>query len=623
MSKISKLMLALIFFGIFAFYFIIKFVPFPFSEQKLIELNNWSYQWVESFADHDAIDVWLEESKKESGGWTTINSPFNPEGRKDQYELWLKLKIPQGTWRDPSIKIQVHQGFEIYTMDGMFYKYGDFSYTPSKIPGTITKLVSLPMEALGDNVYIRVYSNSSKIGVTGKTILGDKSDIMLNEFIRNLDELIFGSFYIMIGVIFLYSFFVFRNQKLFISFAIISIWMGIFNISRMTVVYYLYDHTLFWTYLNMISLVFSFVGFIMLIEYMFGAGIWKFIRRMWQLHLIYCLAAVTLIITGAASFSNMMTGYLIVILITMVINCLTIYCEVKKGQREAKLIMFGSFMISMAGASEIIERLSGIESNWSIMMSFGMTIFFLMILIQLMKRVMELMLVARNSEKLSMVSQMAAGVAHEIRNPISVISGFVQLIKQDPNNVRFLDLISSEIERMDGIVSDFLLLSRPTKETMTYWHIHVIMQDTLELFKAQMNDKQIGLEILMDQDLPMIKCEANQLKQVFINIIKNAIESMKAGDKLVVKIQRENRNHIRIRIVDQGIGISPKEMQNLGQPFYTTKEQGTGLGLMICVRFIEYHGGTLKFQSKVNEGTTVDILLPIQSKALSNSGMTY
>jgi len=623
-SKFSKIILAFIFIGIFAFYLTVKFLPLSFGNQELLTLDKWDYYWEDSTINANEVPDWIRKLNQRNDSWETITSPLNPEGRKEHNQLWLKLKIPQGNWRDPSITIQAHQQYEIYSSRGLFYKYGEINSAYSmKFPGTTMRLVALPENTLGDEIYIRAYSNSSKIGVTGDTIIGAKSDIMLNVILRNLDELIFGSFYIIIGVIFLYSFVVFRNQQLFVSFAVLSIWMGIFNISRMTSVYYLYDNTMFWTCLNMISLNFSFVGFIMLIEFMFGAGSLRYVRRIWQLHLLYCLVAAILILMDAASIMNLMSGYLIIILITMFINYLTIYYKVKQGHREAKLFMFGSFVLSISGATEIVERLSGMKSSWSFLLSFGITFFFLMILIQLMRRVMELMIVARNSEKLSMVSQMAAGVAHEIRNPISVISGFVQLIKKDPNNIRFLDLISSEIERMDGIVSDFLLFSRPTKESMTYSYIHVIMQETLELFKAQMQEKQISLQFVIDEDLPMIKCEANQLKQVFINIIKNAIESMKADAKLIVEIQREDRNHIRIRIIDQGVGISPKELQNLGQPFYTTKEQGTGLGLMICVRFIEYHGGTLKFQSKVNEGTTVDILLPVQPKAMSSVGMTY
>lgn len=624
MRTLSKFMLVLLFIGIFSIYFAVQNFPILHSDQQPTTLSDWQYRWGESPVNENGIPLWITETDTEKTNWTSIEQPFNPEGRGDYNELWFKVYIPQGAWRDPSLKLQVHQKYEIYTQERLIYLYGEMDAINRDLyPGISARLISLPNDALGNFIYIHIYSNSAEIGVSGKPIMGSKSDILLNVFLRDVDKLIFGSFYILIGIIFMYSFFIFRNQKLFISFATFSIFFGIFSMCRMTSIYYLYDHVLLWMYLEMYSLNLGLVGLIMFIEHMFGAGIFKFVRRMWQFHLVYGLSAGLLLSMGIVSFTTCMNIYQVVILITMVINILTIYCEMKKGQREAKLIMYGSLIICIRGAWGITESLYDVQTSWSYLLSYGVTAFILMILLQLVKRMMELMLVARNSEKLSMVSQMAAGVAHEIRNPISVISGFVQLIKQDPSNIKFLDLISSEINRMDGIVSDFLLFSKPTKESMSKWNVNMIMKESLELFKAQMSEKRISLEFITDEELPMIRCEANQLKQVFINIIKNAIESMKEEDKLIVTVQRDDRNWVRIRIIDQGIGISPKDLLNLGQPFYTTKEQGTGLGLMICVRFIEYHGGTLQFQSKVNEGTTVDILLPVHTPVLTSSGMTY
>jgi signal transduction histidine kinase len=111
-------------------------------------------------------------------------------------------------------------------------------------------------------------------------------------------------------------------------------------------------------------------------------------------------------------------------------------------------------------------------------------------------------------------------------------------------------------------------------------------------------------------NLPKISCEENQLKQVFLNLLKNAIEAMPAGGNIDVKVKAKEEGKISIQIIDQGIGIPKDRIPTLGEPFYTTKEKGTGLGLMTCYKIIESHNGQLTIDSEINEGTTIEIILP-------------
>lgn len=217
----------------------------------------------------------------------------------------------------------------------------------------------------------------------------------------------------------------------------------------------------------------------------------------------------------------------------------------------------------------------------------------------------------QKSEKLAVVGQMAAGIAHEIRNPLTSIKGFIQLFKSKyPSDEEYFNLLLSELERINLIIGEFLILAKPTDIVFKEKHIINLIQDIVTLINTQaiMNNIQILTEF--ESDIPIVVCEENQLKQVFINILKNAIEAMPGGGIIQVKGVVKEKNKVSLYFIDQGCGIPEERLPTLGEPFYTTKEKGTGLGLMTSYRIIENHDGELKISSKVNEGTMIEIILP-------------
>lgn len=216
----------------------------------------------------------------------------------------------------------------------------------------------------------------------------------------------------------------------------------------------------------------------------------------------------------------------------------------------------------------------------------------------------------RRSDKLSVVGQLAAGVAHEIRNPLTTLKGFVQLFK--PNiDKQYVDVMLTELDRINLIVSEFLILSKPQATKYEYIDIKQILHSIISLLMPQAILKNIQFQLEFDHEIPSIKCEQNQLKQVFINIVKNAIEAMPQGGSIHVIVQVANNEMVNIQIIDEGVGIEEEKIPNLGEPFFSTKENGTGLGLMISLRIIENHGGTMNISSQLNKGTTIYINLPI------------
>lgn len=218
----------------------------------------------------------------------------------------------------------------------------------------------------------------------------------------------------------------------------------------------------------------------------------------------------------------------------------------------------------------------------------------------------------RKSEKLSVVGELAAAVAHEVRNPLTSIKGFLQLLQYkatEDKEIEYFDIMLSEIERINFIVSEFMVLSKPQSIIYRDENITSLLTDVVTLLETIAIVKNIEVTKELEPEI-IVKCEANQIKQVFINIFKNAIEAVPNNGKIDIKIAKWEEDQVRVRFTDNGRGMPSAILSRLGEPFYTTKEKGTGLGLMVSYKIIEEHQGTINIESELNKGTIVDIVLP-------------
>lgn len=221
---------------------------------------------------------------------------------------------------------------------------------------------------------------------------------------------------------------------------------------------------------------------------------------------------------------------------------------------------------------------------------------------------------AQKAEKLFLVGQLAAGLAHEIRNPLTSIKGFLQLIKADnPDNIYF-DVMLAEIDRIDLITSELLLLAKPKFPPVTYLDIKLMLEQVLALINTEAILHNIQLIKRYDNEPIWIEGNEEQIKQVFINIIKNAIEASPDSGQIIIEVIKEA--DVIVRVIDRGCGIPEEKIKKIGEPFYTTKEKGTGLGMMVSFNIIEDHRGKINVISKLNKGTTIDVRLPIYKKIL-------
>lgn len=220
----------------------------------------------------------------------------------------------------------------------------------------------------------------------------------------------------------------------------------------------------------------------------------------------------------------------------------------------------------------------------------------------------------RKSDKLAVAGQLAAGLAHEIRNPLTSLRGFLQLLQHDLRGKQhYFDIMLSELDRINFIVSEFLVIAKPEAIQYKKSDLTSILQAVIALLDTQAVLCNVQLMLEIQTEIPEIVCSEMHLKQLFINLIKNAMEAIPKDGQIKMTVTLQEDNWIRIRTQDNGCGIPEERLKQLGEPFYTTKEKGTGLGLMMCFKIVEAHKGTIHIESQVGYGTTIDVLLPISS----------
>ena len=221
------------------------------------------------------------------------------------------------------------------------------------------------------------------------------------------------------------------------------------------------------------------------------------------------------------------------------------------------------------------------------------------------------------SERSKAVSMLAAEVAHEIGNPLNSLYLHLQFLQRllknpDANLADAAQEVAearSEVERLDAIINQFLHALRPGKPVFEPLDLKSLVLDSLNFMRQEITDRKIQLEFYWGENVPQINGDANQLKQAFYNLARNAMQAMPSGGKLTVRCSADD-SFVMLSVSDSGCGIKPENMQKIFRPFFTTKNAGTGLGLMIVERIVREHGGSLAVDSRENVGTTFTISLP-------------
>ncbi|HEY0210754.1 two-component system sensor histidine kinase AtoS [Acerihabitans sp.] len=219
------------------------------------------------------------------------------------------------------------------------------------------------------------------------------------------------------------------------------------------------------------------------------------------------------------------------------------------------------------------------------------------------------------AERLATLGELMAGVAHEIRNPLTAISGFVQYLKEgeiDPQRLEYIQIVLQEVRSINKVIEQLLEFARPHTRSFQPIAVNQIIRETLVLVLTNALNNRIDFHIRLDDTVPDIEADAGLLKQVMLNLMINAVQAIPARGDVTVSTGLQAPNKLRIQITDTGIGMSAEARKKVFTPFFTTKPSGTGLGLSIAQRIINDHAGDIIIDSELQRGTTVTLILPIK-----------
>jgi len=228
----------------------------------------------------------------------------------------------------------------------------------------------------------------------------------------------------------------------------------------------------------------------------------------------------------------------------------------------------------------------------------------------------------RRAENLASLTTLAAGVAHEIKNPLGSISIHLQLMqkalaknteKQEPLIDKYFNILNEEVDRLNRIVVDFLFAARPMTLELREGNINAIIDELAEFIRVELDQSNIRLFLELDENLPPAFIDERYMKQALLNLIKNAQAAMPNGGLLTIATQVSD-NEIRISVCDTGVGINAESLAKIFEPYFTTKDNGTGLGLTLVYKIIKEHHGEIAVESREGEGSNFEISLPVYRK---------
>ncbi len=212
--------------------------------------------------------------------------------------------------------------------------------------------------------------------------------------------------------------------------------------------------------------------------------------------------------------------------------------------------------------------------------------------------------------KLSLVGEMSSCIAHEVRNPMTTVRGLAQLLAiEHPEKSSYYELMISEIDQADEVLKEFLCLAKNSPITLNLVMLKDILSRAVAPLLGQVRQRDLNLYVSLNNDV-FLYADEDQLVQVFVNILRNSIEASSEGSSIFI-LSRYSSQHVQVKIVDKGGGINEPILDRIMEPFFTTKEANTGLGLTVAYKIIQDHGGGLKINSNPDKGTSVEVILPL------------
>ncbi len=659
-------------------------------------IDGWQYRWGDSPVNENGDFVWLYQELS-APGWTNWQEFQYPPDQQEQHFIWYRINLPYITWSNPTVYFHhIYFSFEAYLDTTLIYQSGNFKPSShDKFAGMENHMIPLPDDYEGKTLTLRIYSKDQElIGINsedkGNILIGSQIGLIKTIFRRNLDSVVLGTLFIFIGL-FSVSIFIMRYKEKVVfplSFGGFSLSIGLYYVLFDPASHILLDMPAITYYLGFTAFLLFPVGLFAFFEHIIGPN--TIIRRIWQLHLLVAFIMLILDLANLIIIPAYFFYYFIFFALTILT---TFYVGIKaglKGNIEAKIFIGGFTFLGLTGLHDIFIGLKLIP-QWYWLSQWG-TLIFIGTLAYILERrfnenhkklevysrelefkskklnkysqILEQKVAERTEdlknknqdlentlarmkemqhhlimqEKMAMLGNLAAGIAHEVNNPIGAVNSAADVLTRCINkinhalsNSRTLEeinndrdfqkalslltennqLIATASQRVSKLVSSLKNFAVVDGAQYKKLNLHENIDNTLILLEHQFKDR---ITVIKEYgQIPMIHGYGSQLNQAIMNLLHNASQAIKESGYINIKTFADDKN-VYARITDNGGGIPSDKLEKIFDIGFSVSENRVkmGSGLSAAHNILHRHKGELKVESEVGKGTTVTMMLPIQ-----------
>ena len=633
MKAIPKFVIVLV----LSLFIAIPFLAAPsyaFTDTPTTAITKWEMKWEED--SNNTVQNVISNDK--SGEWHSYSYEDKlPVKPANIHSAWLRFQLPEFDLARPALLISklTAKDVTIFIDNKLVYEsYRNYPYNKNEI------LLSLNPNESKQMVYILLHTDSDWLGLKKQIIVGENQILSKDYLKKDILDVVIGASLVFVSLA-MFLCFIFLNKSYLIGLS--SLCVVIFSIGLMILTLTPYLHTVYKEYGQVIYYLFD-VGSNLLMpsiffffEKIFGRGPFGLVSRFRKLQVVISTVSILWLL---ASFTSDKIGSLyttatiftfggsIIIGNSLLIIFLVKYCLQKN--KDAIILTTGFGIFAAIGISEVVWYFIQ-DMNYDLFFwKWGILSFVASLIIILARRILQnyeqvvryskQLEVFNNelqrSEKMEIISQLAASVAHEVRNPLQVTRGFLQLLREKTTSDKdesFMVLAIDELDRASEIITDFLTFAKPQLEQTTILNVAEEIQK-IEGILAPLAIMQGGIiKVDVASDL-YVRGNSSKLKQALINIIKNSIEALDKEGIIHIRAYMDDSDHVVICIKDNGEGMHEADIKRLGEPYYSKKTKGTGLGLMVTFRIIEVMQGRVEFFSDKGVGTEAIIHIPSVNK---------
>lgn len=604
------------------------------TNEPNIRITEWEMIWEENpsgISDHS-------EFLEKKGAWIPFTyGDLLPTKPANITSAWLRFKLPEFYFSRPALMISslTAKDVMIFIDNELVYKSDrNYPYNRNEI------LLSLSSYESNKMVYVFLHTDADWLGLKKQILVGENQTLSKDFLKHDMLDVVLGAALLFVSLA-MFLIIIFLRKPYLAGWS--SLCVVILSIGLMILSYSPYLHTIYGEYGFYIYYLFDLASSLLMpaiyffFEKIFGRGPYGLILLFRRLQVIILIITVILLFASFISV-EIKTMYTMVTIISfggsiiignlLLVGLLINYCF--QGNKEAIVLTTGFGIFSAVGVSEVIWYFIKGMSYDLFFWKWGILSFIAALVVILARRILEnyeqvvkyskQLEVFNNdlqrSEKMEIISQLAASVAHEVRNPLQVTRGFLQLLREKTTNDKeqsFMVLAIDELDRASEIITDFLTFAKPQLEQTTLLNISEELQQIEGILVplATMQGGVINVELANDL---FVRGNSSKFKQALINIIKNSIEALDKEGVILIRAYMDNSNNVVICIKDNGEGMNEADLARLGEPYYSKKSKGTGLGLMVTFRIIEVMQGKLEFFSKKGLGTEAIIHIPSAEK---------